>query len=187
MGRRFQYIFEVIILLTLFSLFSSFTITTYQTDQIVEITEEFVELIRYKGCITQDMYMEYLEKYPCPVSLSFTVEKAKALNTSQYMSGYRFTNDVVTAITNNSYGKEEIENGDTPSAEQQYYLESNPEQIYKNMYVFDVGDSVQVIVRKQGRSYFDSLISSVSHMSTRSDPTPIVAMKGGLILNAQYE
>lgn len=186
MGRRFQYILEIIILLTLFSLFSSFTITTYQTDRIVEITEEFTELVRYKGCITKDMYLEYLQKYPCPVSISFIVEKAKALSTSSYMSGYRFTNDILTAVSNDQFGKEEIDLG-TVDAEHLYYLESNPEQIYKNMYVFDVGDSIQIIVRKQGRSYFDTIISAVSHMSTRSDPTPIVAVKGGLILNAQYE
>ena len=91
MGRKIQFVFEILIFLTLFSLFSSFTITTYQTDKIIDVTEEFTELIRYKGCITEDMYFEYLEKYPTPVSISFIIEKEKALKTSSYLPDYEFT------------------------------------------------------------------------------------------------
>lgn len=157
MGRRIQYILEILIFLTLFSMFSSFTITTYQTDDIIDVTEEFTELVRYKGCITEDMYFEYLEQYPTPVSLTFVIEKGKVLQTSQYLSAYEFTGDVMEAISTDG--------------------------IYK----MEVGDSIQVIVRKQGRSYFDALMGAVTKTSERNSVNPIVAVKGGLILNEQYD
>ena len=161
MGRRIQYILEILIFLTLFSIFSSFTITTYQTDEIIDVTEEFTELIRYKGCITEDMYYEYLEKYPTPVSITFVIEKKKVLQTSEYLAEYAFTGDVMDALSS----------------------EDEEDRIYK----MEVGDSIQVIVRKQGRSYFDALMGSVTKLSQQNSVNPIVAVKGGLILNEQYE
>ena len=154
------FILEILIFLTLFSIFSSFTITTYQTDEIIDVTEEFTELIRYKGCITEDMYYEYLEKYPTPISMTFVIEKGKVLQTSSYLSSYEFTGDVLS-----------------------HFNPDDGDGIYK----MEVGDSIQVIVRKQGRSYFDALMGSVTKLSQQNSVNPIVAVKGGLILNEQYE
>ena len=55
MGRRIVTVFEVLLIMTLFSMFAALVITTSDNDNIVENTESFVELVRYKGCITDEM------------------------------------------------------------------------------------------------------------------------------------
>ncbi|WP_281692852.1 hypothetical protein [Agathobaculum desmolans] len=155
MGRRILFFFEVLILLTLFVFFGSLAATTLQNDRIVDITEDFVEVVRYKGCITQSMYEDLLKAYPTPVEVNFEVEKAPALVSNDAPASMQFTAEVVDGI----YGSGRI-------------------------FTMQTGDSIEVVVRKAGPTWFDSMVSAMTASGT--DEKPIIAVKGGMILNEQY-
>ena len=154
MDRRLSYLFEFIIVLTLFSMFAAFTITTTQNEQIVDITENFTEMIRYKGCITADMYNGTLRKYPTPVKITFIVEKNKVLSLNGDAHNKVFSKDIIESIETTG------------------------------LYGMKVGDEVQVVVRKNSPTYFDSVVGALTNR--QSTTNPVIAVKGGLILNEQY-
>lgn len=155
MGKRVLYFLEVLILLTIFSLGASFIITTYQNDAIVDATEDFVELARQKGCITAKMYDNLLDEMPTAVKVSFVIEKAKVLKSDDDPLDREFTQEVFDSIEDIGY------------------------------YPMEVGDHLQIIVRKSGQTYFDSIVAFLTGTNS-SESDPIIAIKGGLVLNEQY-
>lgn len=155
MGKRLLFFFEVVILLTLFVFFSSLAATTIQNDRIVDITENFAEVVRYKGCITRTMYDDLLASYPTPVEVNFEVTKAPALVTNDDIKSLEFTAEVIDGV----YGAE-------------------------NIYKMNTGDSIQIVVRKAGPTWFDTMVSALTGEGTTDHP--IIAIKGGMILNEQY-
>ena len=155
MGRRLLFFFEVLILLTLFVFFSSLAVTTMENDRIVDITENFTETVRYKGCITRTMYDDLLAEFPTPVEVNFEVTKAPAIVSDSVPESLQFTAEVIDGV----YG---------------------PENIYK----LNTGDSIEVIVRKAGPTWFDTMVNAMSGDGTTDHP--IIAIKGGMILNEQW-
>lgn len=156
MGKRLLFFIEMLCLITMFAFFSSFVITTQQNDKITDATENFVELVRYKGCVTQQMYSEFLAKMPVPVKVSFIIDQGKTLEVDGAPADRRFTTDVFAAIEDIGY------------------------------YPMRIGDEVQVIVRKAGPSYFDMMVGVISGQHSGGE-SPIIAAKGGLVLNVQYD
>lgn len=155
MGRRLLFFFEVVILLTLFVFFASLAATTLQNDRIIDITENFAETVRYKGCITRTMYDDLLKDYPTPVEVNFEVTKAPVLVSNDDAKSLRFTSEVIDGI----YGSE-------------------------NIYKMNTGDSIRIIVRKAGPTWFDTMVSAMTGEGATDHP--IIAIKGGMILNEQY-
>lgn len=153
-GKRLLYIFEILILVTLFAFFSSFVVTTNQNDAIVDETEQFSEMVRYKGCITEKMYTDFLKKMPTPVKIGFQVTKGKVLETNNSPISKTFTNEIFESIEAIGY------------------------------YPMRVGDEIQVTVRKTSPTYFDKMVELMTRKGAYQ--TPIIAIKGGLILNEQY-
>lgn len=154
-GRRLLYIMEIILLLTLFAFFTSFVITTNQNDTIVDATEEFSELIRYKGAITENMYEEFLDKMPTPVKVSFVVDKGTTLELDDQPLNQNYSQEVLQALDSAGY------------------------------YPMEVGDQVKVIVRKTSPTLFD-MVTELLTGQRSGDQQPIIAIKGGLVLNEQY-
>ena len=97
-GRRLLYIMEIILLMTLFAFFTSFVITTNQNDTIVDATEEFSELIRYKGAITESMYDNFLDEMPTPVKVSFVVDKGSILELDDQPLDQNYSQEVLEAL-----------------------------------------------------------------------------------------
>ena len=157
MGSRIITIFEILIITTLFSMFSALGITTSTNDQIIENTEEFVELVRYKGCITQDWYHSFISGFDSPVDVRITVKRMPELATPDSLPTIEFTQDIVDAI-------------------------DKPEGVYK----MTPGDEIEVVVRKPSGSFYDNVMSTLSGGKAGSTD-PAVAIKGGMILNSQYD
>lgn len=154
-GRRLLYIMEIILLMTLFAFFTSFVITTNQNDTIVDATEEFSELIRYKGAITESMYDNFLDEMPTPVKVSFVVDKGSILELDDQPLDQDYSQEVLEALDSIGY------------------------------YTMKVGDQVKVIVRKTSPTLFDKVTELLTGQSS-GDQQPIIAIKGGLVLNEQY-
>ena len=154
-GRRLLYLVEVILLLTLFAFFTSFVITTNQNDLIVDATEEFSEMIRYKGTITKNMYEEFLEKMPTAVKVGFVVDKGKVLQKDDDPLSVNFSQEVWTALDNTGY------------------------------YTLKVGDQIKIIVRKTSPTLFDKVSEMLTGQGSGMQQ-PVIAVKGGLVLNEQY-
>lgn len=154
-GRRLLYFMEAILLLTLFSFFTSFVITTNQNDIIVDATEEFSEMIRYKGAITKNMYDEFLEKMPTTVRVGFVVDKGKVLQKDTDPLSVNFSQEVWTALEGQGY------------------------------YAMKVGDQIEVIVRKTSPTLFDKVSEMLTGQASGAQQ-PVIAVKGGLVLNEQY-
>lgn len=162
MGRRIVTVFEVLLIMTLFSMFAALVITTTDNDNIVENTESFVELVRYKGCITDEMYSDFIGGFRSPVDVSIVVTKKGQLNEGDTI---QFTGDVVDALENE---RTNVAAG-----------------IIAGTYTMKVGDEIQVIVRKTTSTYFDNLMGFITGTGPASS-SPAVAIKGGMILNTQY-
>lgn len=156
-GKRLLYILEVTLLLTLFAFFTSFVVTTSQNDQIVDATEEFAEFIRYKGVITEKTYDDFLTKIPTAVKVSFVIDKGHRLTLDDQPLDEVFTQEVFAALDDES----------------------------KGYYPLQVGDSIKVIVRKTSPTLFDKTTELLTGQSS-GELSPIIAIKGGLVLNEQY-
>lgn len=154
-GKRLLYIMEIVLLLTLFAFFTSFVVTTNQNDTIVDATEEFAELIRYKGAITKSMYDNFLNKMPTPVKVGFVVDKSTILELEDQPISQDYSQDILEALDGPGY------------------------------YAMKVGDQVKVIVRKTSPTLFDKVTELLTGSSS-GEPQPIIAIKGGLVLNEQY-
>lgn len=154
MGRRIVGVLELLIIVTLFSLFAALVITTNSNDRIIEQTEEFVELVRYKGCITSETYNEFLNGFNTPVDVSISVTRKPNVTASVAVETMQFDGDIAEALAAD------------------------------NIYRMNVGDEIQVVVRKASASYYDSIVSMLTG-SGRSN-NPAIAIKGGMILNTQY-
>ena len=64
-------------------------------------------------------------------------------------------------------------------------VDANGDGVRDGMFKFNVGDEIEVVVRKPAGNYFDELVTSISGgRGAREDL--IVAVKGGMILNTQY-
>lgn len=163
MGKRIVTIFEILITVSLFSMFAALIITTNTNDTIIEATEEFVELVRYKGCITDNMYADFLGEMPTPVDVHFVVTRQETLNEGDTLE---FTGDVLQALENTST---DLKNG-----------------VLANTYTMNVGDEIQVTVRKISSNFFDDIVGSMTG-SVSPATKPAVAIKGGMILNTQYK
>lgn len=154
-GKRLLYIMEIVLLMTLFAFFTSFVITTNQNDTIVDATEEFSELIRYKGAITESMYDNFLDEIPTTVKVSFVIDKSSILELADQPLDQDYSQEVLEALDSIGY------------------------------YTMKVGDQVKVIVRKTSPTLFDKVTEILTGQSS-GDPQPIIAVKGGLVLNEQY-
>lgn len=160
MGRRVVAVFEILLLTTIFVFFTAFVITSNQNVAITEHTEAFVELVRYKGCITQTMYNDFLNGFNTPIDVSITVERQSFLAGDGQAMSYEFTKDVVEALEDDSA---EID----------------------HTYRMQAGDNIQVAVRKPAGTLYDAVASmAVGHGS--SSTNPVITIKGGMILNEQY-
>lgn len=146
---------EIILLLTLFAFFTSFVITTSQNDTIVDATEEFSELIRYKGAVTETMYNDFLDKMPTPVRINFVIDKGSVLELEDQPLNQNYSQEVLQALDSTGY------------------------------YPMEVGDQVKVIVRKTSPTMFDMVTELLTGQHS-GDQQPIIAIKGGLVLNEQY-
>lgn len=164
MAKRVITVFEILIFVTLFSMFASFVITTTTNDAIIDNTEEFVELVRYKGCITDQMYYDFIDSFSTPVDVSISVERQPVLATPDTMPTLEWTKDVVLAFDTDADG----------------------DGVRDGMYKMNAGDEIEVIVRKPSGSYYDSIISRLSGNAYSVDK-PVVAVKGGMILNTQWD
>lgn len=154
-GRRLLYFMEILLLLTLFAFFTSFVITTNQNDVIVDATEDFTELIRYKGAVTETMYEDFLNQMPTTVKVSFVIDKDTILDVEDEPLSQDYSQEVLEALDSIGY------------------------------YAMNVGDQVKVIVRKTSPTLFDKVTEMLTGHSS-GDPQPIIAIKGGLVLNEQY-
>ncbi len=162
MARKITTIFEMLIFATLFSLFAALVLTTETNDAIIESTEEFVDTVRYKGCITENMYYEFLNKFRVPVSISFSISHYST--TGNTLPTLNFTNDVFAAF------------------EADADADGKPDRIYK----MNPGDEITVTVRKPSGNYYDSIASRIAGNTSLHD-NPVIAARGGMILNAQYQ
>ena len=157
MGRGFITVLEFLVVISLFSMFVGLIITTNTNDAIISHTEEFAELVRYKGCITEEMYYDVVEGFDAPVDVRFEAVRKPVLANPDSGDTLEFTKDVLSAI----------ESGD-------------------GIYRMNIGDEIQVIVRKPSGNYFDYIVGTLSGKGMK-DENPVVAIKGGMILNTQYD
>ena len=155
MGKRLLFLMETLILFTCIVFFGSLTATTYQNDRVRDVTENFAEMVRYKGCITRSMYEDLLKNIPTTVQVNFEVEKHHDLVASDQPMNLRFTKDVIDEI----YSSTQI-------------------------YPLDVGDEFTVTVRKASPTLFDAMVSTLTGEGSKD--YPLIAVKGGLVLNEQY-
>ena len=156
MASRIVTVFEILIVATLFSLFAALGITTTTNDKIIENTESFVELVRYKGCITQDWYYDFIDSFDSPVDVRIEVTRTPELATADTGTTLQFTQDVIDAI-------------------------DGPDHIYK----MNVGDEINVTVRKPSGNYYDNIVGVFTGQRAKGG-NPAIAIKGGMILNTQY-
>ncbi len=156
MAKKIVTVFELLIFTTLFSLFAALVLTTETNDAIIENTEEFVDTVRYKGCITKNMYYEFLDQFKTPVSIDFSVTRYPVSVTGSGLPSLNFTNDILQAF-------------DTPDG----------------MYKMNPGDEITVTVRKPSGNYYDAIAGRIAGNTTLHD-NHVIAVKGGMILNAQY-
>ena len=163
MGRRIVAVFELLLMVSLFALFAALIITTNTNDAIIESTESFVELVRYKGCITEDMYNDFLGEFSTPVDIKFVGTRHNEIDDIDTL---QFTGDVLEAIENPD---DDAANG-----------------ILAHTYTMNVGDELQVVVRKMSSNFFDSMVGMLTGQGASSE-TPAIAIKGGMILNTQYQ
>lgn len=166
MGKRIVTVLELLIAVTLFAMFAALIVTTSTNDDIIEKTENFVELVRYKGCITDDMYDEFLDSFNVPVDISFEVTRQPSVldaNDALADGGgiLEFTGDVINAI-------------------------EDDHRIPANTYTMDVGDQIEVVVRKASPNFYDGIVGMLTGAGASSD-RPAIAIKGGMILNTQYQ
>ena len=157
MGKRIVALFEILITVTLFAMFSGIVITTRSNEAIVDHTEEFVELVRYKGCITQQMYNDFLNGFDSVVDVKIAATRKDPLGSPSDPKTIQFTKDIVGTI------------------------ESTADHVYP-LYV---GDEFDVVVRRPARSMYSTIVGSLSGQYARDD-CPVIAIKGGMILNEQY-
>ena len=162
LGRQITTMMEILIMITLFAMFSTLAITMNVNSAIIDNTEDFVELVRYKGVITESMYYEFINGFQTPVSATIIVKKKPILAANSDIETIYWTNDVITA-----FGADE--NGD---GKRDGLFKMNP------------GDEIEVIVRKPSGNYYDTVISSLTGGGSVYDP--VIAVKGGMILNKQY-
>jgi hypothetical protein len=162
MGRRIVTVLEILIVVTLFSMFGGLIITSATNDAIIEHTEDFVETVRYKGCITDDMYYEFIDGFNSVVDVSFIVTKKATVSvegSDDVVDTIELTNNVVSTFQNSNAAA----------------------RIYK----MNVGDEIEVIVRKPSGNYYDRIMGSLTGQMNAGE-NPIIARKGGMILNTQY-
>lgn len=157
MGKRIATLFELLIALTLFALFAGMVITTHSNNAIISHTEEFVEMTRYKGCITEETYKAFLDSFDSVVDVRIQVDRKDVLGGPDALDSTEFTQDVVNTIA------------------------SDPDGIYR----MKVGDEITVIVRRPAGNLYDTIIGSLSGMKAQGG-SPVIAIKGGMILNEQY-
>ncbi len=162
MGKKILTAFEILIAVTLFAMFSAMVITTSTNDVIIENTEQFVETVRYKGCITEQMYNEFLDGFDTPVNVHITVTKKDAITGNESL---QFTNDIIEAVHSTA---NDPANG-----------------IVAHTYTMRVGDEIEVCVRKNSATFYDSIVGIFTHQGQIKD-NPMIAIKGGMILNTQY-
>lgn len=158
MARRIVTVFEILILTTLFVFFTAFVITTNQNTAIIESTENFVELVRYKGCLTEEMYTNFLNEFNTPVSVEIFVEKQSSTNADDPVE-YEFTKEILQDIQRDK-----------------------PNDIYR----MKTGDVIQIIVRKPSATLYDTVVGKLTG-SYGHGSNPVVTQKGGMILNEQYD
>lgn len=154
-AKQLLTIFEFILILTVFALIGSFEITVQENDRIVDATEQFTELVRYKGCITKQMYEDFREQISTPIKVNFIVEKGKTLKQSDELLNANFTEDVLE------------------------HLDAS------GLYAMSAGDEIKVVVRKLSPTSFDRTVGMLTGQM-RGGANPVIAIKGGLVLNEQY-
>ena len=141
MVKRLLFLFEALILLTLFIFFGSLAATTLQNDRIIDETENFVEVARYKGCITKSIYEDFLVSLPTVVDVNFEVSKAPELVTSEDIKDIDFTHEVIEDV----YGA-------------------------SGMYTMESGDMLSVTVRKASPTWLDTMIGAMTGEGTTEYP-----------------
>lgn len=156
MGKRLLFLMETLILLTCIIIFGALAATTYQNDRIRDIAENFAEVVRYKGCITKTMYDDLLAELPTAVKVSFNIEKHHDLVVNDAPLNLRLTKDVIDQIYDNS----------------------------SHLYPLETGDTFTIIIRKASPTLLDSMVSSMT--GEGAEEYPLIAVKGGLVLNEQY-
>ena len=158
MARRIITVFEILILTTLFVFFAAFVITTNQNTAIIENTENFVELVRYKGCITEEMYTDFLNGFNTPVSVEISVEKQPSTD-EDVPAEYEFTEEILQDVQR-----------DKPN----------------NIYRMETGDVIRIVVRKPSATLYDAVVGKLTGSYGYGD-SPTITQKGGMILNEQYD
>lgn len=154
-AKQLLTIMEFLLFLTLFSFIGAFVTTTNENDRIVDATEEFTELVRYKGCVTKQMYEDFRNHISTPVKVNFIIDKAKVMEEDNAPLSQDFTADVLEALD------------------------------ASGIYTMSAGDQIRVVVRKLTPTTFDH-VSGIYSGQVRGGAMPIIAIKGGLILNEQY-
>lgn len=157
-GKRIVTLFEILIVTTLFAMFAGIVITSHTNDAIISHTEEFVEMVRYKGCITKNTYDDFLKGFDTPVEVNIQVTRKPQLSTPGALNTVEMTQDVVNTMAADANG----------------------------LYRMNVGDEIQVIVRKPSGNLYNTLIGSITGQYAAGDK-PAIAIKGGMILNTQYD
>ena len=155
MWKRLLFLMETLILFTCIVFFGSLTATTYQNDRVRDVTENFAEMVRYKGCITRSMYEDLLKDIPTTVQVNLEIEKHHDLVAADQPMNLRFTKDVIDEI----YSSTQI-------------------------YPLEVGDEFTITVRKASPTMFDAMVSALTGEGSKD--YPLIAVKGGLVLNEQY-
>lgn len=129
MGSRILTIIEINIYVCIFLLIIAVIVTDTQTSAMKDSTRDFVETIRYKGYITQEMYEDYLR------SLSFTTVKIELVHSiagefsNNNVLDLRFTKDIIDEIYTNG------------------------------LYKLNEGDDIRIILQKASPTYFQAITS----------------------------
>lgn len=160
LGKRITFIFSLLIGMILFALFGTLVATTNTNDAIIEHTEEFVELVRYKGCISEKAYYDFLKGFDVPVEVRITATRKPG--PGETGNSLEFTQDIINAFSTDMDGDGKAD----------------------GLYRMNPGDEISVVVRKPSGNLFDSLNRLLSGQDA-GVIDPVVAVKGGMILNTQ--
>lgn len=115
-------------------------------------------MVRYKGFITKNTYDDFLKGFDTPVEVNIQVTRKPQLSTPGALDTVQMTQDVVNTMAADANG----------------------------LYRMNVGDEIQVIVRKPSGNLYNTLIGSITGQYAAGDK-PAIAIKGGMILNTQYD
>lgn len=135
-----------------------------QRVQPVILADVFIlqTLILSLHAITEQMYNEFLDGFDTPVNVHITVTKKDAITGNESL---QFTNDIIEAVHSTA---NDPANG-----------------IVAHTYTMRVGDEIEVCVRKNSATFYDSIVGIFTHQGQIKD-NPMIAIKGGMILNTQY-